>query len=241
MFGLEPVLPVDPIPEEFLIVEFFLKDDPRHRQHHCCFGSGIGCHPVIGPAGSVRKPDIHHGDFGPVVLSFDDSLGMGIKIMSRFQVGTDQENKIRIGKIGRSPVHPVPDGITKSCSGGTDVGVTVMSVDTPCLEDPVHIPFMAGTSNMVGDFVVAAFFQGRADSRRDVLKHRFPGDSFPFALTPFSDSLQGIEDPFFVLDLVDGRRAFGAVSPSASGMIGITLEFTYLPGFLVDIAQQSAA
>ena len=86
-------------------------------------------------------------------------------------MGTDQENKIRIGKIGRSPVHPVPDGITKSCSGGTDVGVTVMSIDTPCLEDPVHIPFMAGTTNMVGNFVVTAFFQGRADSRRDVLKH----------------------------------------------------------------------
>ena len=83
MFGLEPVLPVNPIPEEFLIVEFFLKNDPSHRQHHCCFGSGIGCHPVIGPAGGVRKPDIHHGDFGPVVLSFDDSLSMGIKIMSR--------------------------------------------------------------------------------------------------------------------------------------------------------------
>ena len=127
-----------------------------------------------------------------------------IHLLDPIQVSTDQENKIRIGKIGRSPVNPIPDGITKSCSGGTDVGVTVMSVNTPSLEDPVHIPFMTGTSNMVGDFVVTAFFQSRADSRRDVLKHRFPGDSFPLALTSFPDSLHGIEDPFFVLDLIYG-------------------------------------
>src|SRR6266851_4604945 len=100
--------------------------------------------------------------------------------------------------------------------------------------------FMAGTADMIDDFVAPPLNQGRANPRRQVVEHFVPGDSLPFALAAFTSAHEWIENALGIVDLVKGRRTFGAVPSAAARMRGIALEFADAAGFFIDVREQSA-
>lgn len=134
----------------------------------------------------------------------------------------------------------VPDGVTESGAGGADVGVGVVAVYAPGLEHAVHVALVAGASDVVGHFVLAAFLQGVADAPGDVVEHGIPGDALPLALAAFARALQRVQDAVGVGDLVDSGRAFGAVAPAGGGVVGVALELAHIARGFVHVGQQAA-
>lgn len=134
----------------------------------------------------------------------------------------------------------VPDGVAESGAGGADVGVRVVPIHAPGLEHAVHVALVAGAPDVVGHFVLASFLQGAADASGDVVEHSIPGDALPLAFAAFAGTLERVQDSVGVGDLVDRGRAFGAVSPAGSGVVGVALELAHAAGGLVHVGQQAA-
>src|SRR6266700_3592069 len=63
--------------------------------------------------------------------------------------------------------------------------------------------------------------------------------AFPFPLATFATTFQRVEDTFRIIDLVDGSRAFGAVTSATARVIGVALEFFDTTCFLVHVGHQT--
>ncbi len=72
-------------------------------------------------------------------------------------MGTDEENKFGMGMVRRGTVISMPDGVPEPCSGGTHIGMTVVSIHIPGLQHPVHVFFVPGAPHMVGNSVIPTF------------------------------------------------------------------------------------
>ena len=132
----------------------------------------------------------------------------------------------------------IPDVVTKTGSRGADIGVTVVVVDTPRLQNTVGIPFMSWASNVISNFVVSLFLDRFANSGRDIIEDFVPSNTLPFSFTTFSRTLQRVENTIRVVDLVDRRWTFRTISTATSGVIGITFEFADLIRIFVDVCRQ---
>jgi len=143
--------------------------------------------------------------------------------------------------IRRGAIVVPPNRITKSRTSGANVGVAVVTIDAPRLQDAVHVSFVAGTPNVIHDFVVALLLQGLANTAGDVIEHFIPLYPRPSPFSPSPFAFQRIKNAIGIGNLIDRRRPFRAVAPTASGMIGIALELAHLQRRLVDITQQPAA
>src|SRR5207249_6844334 len=69
----------------------------------------------------------------------DNALGVGIEIMARLQMRAQKQNEARIGMVRRRPVDTRPEGIAGARSRGADVGMAVMTVDSPGVKDPLVV------------------------------------------------------------------------------------------------------
>src|SRR5260370_22606965 len=134
----------------------------------------------------------------------------------------------------------MPEGVAGSRSCRADIGVAIVPVDRPRLEDAlvVNQP-VGGPADVVHDFVLASFLQRFPNSPTQIVQFLVPRHSLPFALTALSCPTQWIENALRVIDLVNRCRAFGAVSPTAPGMGGIAFKLLDLRLFLVYVSQQS--
>ena len=83
--------------------------------------------------------------------------------------------------VGRGAIVTMPDGVTKPRARTADIGVAVVPIDTPRLENPFHIGFMAGPSHVIDNLVVAFLAEGFADSVSDLGQGFFPADASPLA------------------------------------------------------------
>ncbi len=161
--------------------------------------------------------------------------------MPRLEMGADHQDKTGVTVIGRRPVQPLPQLIPQPCRGGTDIGMAVVAVNAPCLQDPLHVSVVPGPADVIHDFVPPSFEDQPAYLRRDLFQDALPGNSFPCAFASLSGSLQRIENAFGIVDLVDGGRAFGAVASPARGMVRISFHAPDRPRFLVYISKEAAS
>ena len=161
--------------------------------------------------------------------------------MSRFEVRTQQQNEAGVRMIGRGPVETVPEGVSSAGAGGTNVGVAIVSVNTPRVQHALVVyKLMARTPNVIHDFVLASFPQSQPNAGSEVVENFIPADAFPFSFSALAGSPQGIQNAFRIVDLVDGRRALGAIAAAAAGVRRIAFKLLHLHFFFVDIGQQSA-
>jgi len=115
--------------------------------------------------------------------------------------------------------------------------VAVVSVNAPGGQRAQGEVIFAGATDVVHDFLVAILLDGLADTPADVLQRRLPGDLLEVSLAALSDALQGSQDAFRIVHLIDRRRPLGAGAATAARMVRVSLKFRNLAGFLVDIRQ----
>src|SRR5207245_9967294 len=126
-------------------------------------------------------------------------------------------------------------------TGRADVGVAVVAVDAPRVEDALQIDeLVAGPTEVVHHLALAALDERLADPPRDVVEHLVPADALPLAAAPRSLAPQRREDALRVLDLVERGRALRAVAPAAARVHGVALELLDRERVLIDVGQQPA-
>ncbi len=116
----------------------------------------------------------------------------------------------------------------------------IVAVDAPGLERAIHDEVVAGAADVVHDLFAAILLKRFAHARADGFKHFIPTGARPLAGTAGAGALHGIEDAIGIVNLIDGRGAFGAEAAAAGRMFGIALEFLDLARFLVGIGEQAA-
>ncbi len=75
---------------------------------------------------------------------------------------------------------------------------------------------------------------------RDFIQSLVPTDALPLSFAPLANPFEGIEDPFGVVNLVVGGRAFGAVAAPAAGMDRVALELLDFQRCFIHVGQQAA-
>src|SRR6266550_1480712 len=99
---------------------------------------------------------------------------------------------------------------------------------------------MPRPANVIHNLVAPLFLERFAHPRGDVVEHFVPSDAFPLPFTAFADALQRIANSLGIANLIERRRAFGAISTSAAGMFRIAFEAPNAMGVLFDKSQQTA-
>src|SRR6266853_5740772 len=94
-------------------------------------------------------------------------------------MGTDQQNEPGIAIVWRRTVRPLPQGIAQSRTGGTDVGMTVVPVDPPGLQDAVHIAIVPRATDVIHDLGAPILDEGLADTTGEGVEHLVPGRALP--------------------------------------------------------------
>src|SRR6266568_5590018 len=117
--------------------------------------------------------------------------------------------------------------------------MTVMPIYAPGAQPTFHIAIVAWAPDMIHDLIATVFDDGCADFGGECVQYLIPGGAFPFALATFPRTFQRVEDTFRIIDLVDGSRAFGAVTSATARVIGIALEFFDTTSFLVHVGHQT--
>ncbi len=115
-----------------------------------------------------------------------------------------------------------------------------MPVAVPGLQDPLGEAVLTGTPHVVRDLLVATLLERLPDARGDVVQRLVPGDPLPLAAPALDDPLQRVQDALGVVELVDGRRALGAVAAAGSRMSRVALDLLHAQIGLVDVGEQPA-
>ena len=238
VIGFQPVLPVGPLLEEGFVVNPLVKHHLGHGEQHRRLGSGTGGHPVVSSACGVGKPDVHDGDLRALVFRLHDALGVGIEVVPCLKVRTDEQDELRVRVIRSRAVGPVPDRIAEPRSGRADVGVAVVAIHAPSVQDTLNVALVSGAPDVVNHLVLAFLLNRLADFGGDFVQHLIPTDALPAALAAFTLAFKRVKDAVNVVDLVDRRWSLCAVAASASGMVGVAFKFADLARFLVHVRKQ---
>src|SRR5262245_33017463 len=135
----------------------------------------------------------------------------------------------------------MPEGVAGAGGGGADVGMAVVAVDAPGVEDALKIDeLVPGTAQVIHDLLVPSLHECGADAPRDVVQHLVPGDALPLAVPARADAAKRVEDAFGILHLVQGRGPLGAVSAAAARMPGVALELPDIEVLLVHVSEKPA-
>src|SRR5262249_17525518 len=78
------------------------------------------------------------------------------------------------------------------------------------------------------------------DSSRDVVEDFVPAHAFPLAAAARSLATHRVENPLRILYLIERRRTFRAVTPTAARMHRIAFELLDAQRVLVDVGEQPA-
>ena len=236
----EERLPVDPAAHEVTLPLAAFEKQVGDRQAEECFSARPRRQPVVGFRAGVRQTRVDANDRGTLALGFHDALRMRVEIVACFEVRRNQENHLCVGKVGRRTVVTHPALVADAGIRATDIGVAVVAIGAPRLEHAVGVTVFAGAADVIHHFVVAVFFEGRADPSTDFGEGLIPADAFPLTAAAFADLLKRVHDPLLVIDLVDRRRALGAVATTAGWVFGVALDLGDLARLVVEVGQQAA-
>src|SRR5262249_20902891 len=107
----------------------------------------------------------------------------------------------------------MPKRVACTSAGGADIGMAVVAVDSPGMEHPLVVnQLVARTAHVIHDFILAVFLQCLTNASTEIIQDFVPGHTFPFALTPFAGTPQGIKNALRIIHLVDGCGSLGAVA-----------------------------
>src|SRR5262249_42840312 len=123
----------------------------------------------------------------------------------------------------------------------TNIGVRVMPVDAPRLQDAIDVAVVSGAAYVIDDFVAAVLNQRAANFCCERVEHFIPSRSFPLSFAARPDAFQREENAFGIVKLIDRGRTLGAVASARAGMQRIAFEFADLTGVLIDVGEQSAS
>src|SRR4030095_522226 len=144
--------------------------------------------------------------------------------------------------VGRGAVHPVPEGVARARARRADVGVAVVAVDFPRVEQPLQVHEIGvPPTQVVHDLLLPAFHERRADAPGDVVERLIPRDALPLAAAARPHAAQRIEDPLRIGHLVQRGGPLRAVAAPASRVERGPLALLDLEGRLVDVGQETAA
>ena len=197
-------------------------------------------HPQIGVRGRVGQAEVEHRYLGAVLLGLHDPLGVRVEVVAGLEVAGEQQDRLGVAVVRRGPVEAHPVGVAGAPAAGADVGVAVVAVDAPRLEDPLGEAVLAGPPDVVHHLVHPAIDDGLPDPAADVLEDLVPGDLLELARPSLTDPAQRVEDPLGVGDLVDGGGALGTVAAPRARVGGVALELADREVLVVDVGQQAA-
>src|ERR1044071_5521971 len=151
-----------------------------------------------------------------------------------------EQNNFSVRVIRARPIEPHPQLIAFARARGTNVCMRVVSVDAPSGENPFGESIFAGTPDVIHDLALAIFDDGFPNSRREIVEHIIPTNAFPIPRTALTGSLQRIKNAIRIVDLIERRRPFSAVTSTASRILGIAFELLNLIRVFVDVGEQPA-
>ncbi len=140
--------------------------------------------------------------------------------------------------VGRGPVHAAPDVVAEARRGGADIGMAVVPIHAPRAQHALHVAIVSRSPDVVHHLVAAVLTNGGAYFGGESVQRLVPRRALPLALAALARALQGIQYALWIVDLVDGGRAFGAVAPATARMVRVALKLLDSPALLVDIGQQ---
>ncbi len=160
--------------------------------------------------------------------------------MPRLEVRADEVDHPCAGVVGARAIDAAPELVARTRCRGADVGVGVMAVDPPGGHDPLGEAVLSRSTDVVHQLAVALLPHRLANPLRQQVERLVPGDALPLPLSAGARPTQRVKDPVGVGDLVEGRRALGAVASPRPRVLRIAFELADPPRVLVDVGQQAA-
>src|SRR5262249_50320512 len=122
-----------------------------------------------------------------------------------------------------------------------DVGVAVVAVDPPRVEDALQVDQLVARPAEGGHHLLRPSLDERpADAAGDVVEGLVPRHALPLAARPVALSPERVADARRIVDLVERGRALGAVAAAAAGMNGVALELLDSSRRPVHVGEQAA-
>src|SRR5262249_9036919 len=143
---------------------------------------------------------------------------------SALQVRRDEQDALRVRVVRAWSIHPHPERVTGPRARRADIRVAVVSIDAPRGEHALRVSVFTGAADVIHGLVRLACLERAANAVGEVVERFVPRHALPFSLAPLSNASQRKEDALGIGDLVEGRRAFRAISPAAARMVRIALE-----------------
>src|ERR671910_409084 len=103
--------------------------------------------------------------------------------------------------IRRGPIDTGPERISGAGPGRANIGVAIVTVDTPGVKNSLVIQkLMAWAADVIHDLVPAILLERLSNSSRDVIQHLVPAFPLPFSRDVLKDN-GFFRDPLFDLAL----------------------------------------
>ena len=196
---------------------------------------------MVGVRRGVRQARVEHNQLGAAIhLAVDDALRVRIEVVPALEVAAHQQDHVGVRVIGARPVEPHPVLVARAPARRADVGVRVVSVDAPGGEHAFGEPVLPRPADVIHDIVRAPLGERRADPRGNVLQRLVPRDARPSVAAARASPLHRVQHAVRVLDLVQRRRALGAVAAPRPGVLGVALQLAHLAGVPVNVGEQAA-
>lgn len=135
---------------------------------------------------------------------------------------TYQQYRLCVCVIGRRPVEHLPESVTHTGAGGTDIGVRVMTVHAPRLKHTLCVAFVTRPSDMIDDVILSSGIERIPDSPGYVVQRLFPGQPFPFTATISPENGDFTGPTHLPLSTVAKLLPFFIVFPTFFGIQWIT-------------------
>ena len=118
--------------------------------------------------------------------------------------------------------------------------MAVVSIHAPRLQDAVRVAVLAGTADVVHDFVPPVLDDRLPYASRDVVQRLVPRHLAPLSRSPLAAAFERVEDPVGILELVGRDDALRARTAAAARVQRIALDLADLQLLLVHVGEDAA-
>ena len=204
------VLPVDPSAHERGVEPAGVEDRLGHGQEHGSLGAGMRGQPRVGARGRVGEPRVDDDQLCARHLGLDYPLRMRVEVVAGLQMGGNEQYATRVRVVRRGPVRPLPEEIAETGRRRTDVDMRVVAVNPPALQHALHVPVVAGASDVVHDLLSPTLLDGSSDPHAEGFEHLVPGGALPLVRPAWPFPFHRVEHAVFGTELVHDRHALRA-------------------------------
>jgi hypothetical protein len=234
------LVPVGVLAQKLRVDLARLEEVARDRKQDRRLRAGPCGQPQVRLRRRVGEARVHDDEPRALLPALDDALRVRVEVVAGLEVRREQQDGLGPGEVGRRPVGAHHERVADARRAGADVGVAVVAVDAPRLQDAIHHAVVARPPDVVHDLGAPVLLERLADARGQRREHPVPRNALPLAAAAGAHPLEGKEDAVAVLDLVERRGSLRADPSAAAGMDRIALEAADLAGRLVDVGQEPA-